>query len=410
MKKACVYQCLETRKLTDTQSLISHFDYLVKSGHQIDKGKQHDFYSFGFDSLTADGVREEIVQYVEDVRALKKQKLLANNVNDIAFTDMITLPLDYTEQMVTELTAGLYMLDPSVPCCFVLHEKSNKGVNHPHLQMVRLKRTKDGLERMNEKMRLKIVQLTRQTISDTFTRHEYSLKEPTARQYKHVKNSKQVIRNFALHDAILAGEADIKAGISARVTSSDFLLKVATNQLNGQKVETTYIRAVAKEEAELRSLKEFNRTAKEDDPNKVATPRSKGMYWPSSKGMYWPTVKRTNEKPAEIDDPNHVVVMLMSKGMYGPRTVVANTSDVKTANVVTQQQVVKTANVVTHQVRVKQHGRREQMLEEMTARRAQRQNVPNIPPVGSQPLTHEQLQQVSPTSTLNSSIVPKTGA
>lgn len=119
MKKTCVYQCLETRKLTDKQPLISHFDYLVKFGHQIDDGKLHDFYSFGFDSVTPEGVRTEIVQYVDDVRSLKKQKRLANNVNDIAFTDMVSLPLDYTDEMINELATCLYMLDPSVPCCFV---------------------------------------------------------------------------------------------------------------------------------------------------------------------------------------------------------------------------------------------------------------------------------------------------
>lgn len=265
MKKTCVYQCLETRKLTDKQPLISHFDYLVKFGHQIDDGKLHDFYSFGFDSVTPEGVRTEIVQYVDDVRSLKKQKRLANNVNDIAFTDMVSLPLDYTDEMVNELATSLYMLDPSVPCCFVLHEKSNKGKKHPHLQMIRLKRTKDGLERMNDKVRLGMMQLTRKTIGDTFKRHGYALKAPTERQHKHVKTAKEAIRNFARHDAIRAGEADIKAGISERVTSADFLLKLATNQLDGQQVENSYIRAVAKEEAKLRSLKEYRQTAKKTE-------------------------------------------------------------------------------------------------------------------------------------------------
>lgn len=277
MKRACVYQCLQTRKLSDQQPLIDHFNYLVEPGHQLPDGKSHEFYAFGFETLTAEGVRQEISQYVDEIRGLKKQKKIAKNVNDIAFTDMISLPRGSSEEMLNELAASLYMLDPTVPCCFVLHEQSNKGVSHPHFHMIRFKRTKDGIQRMNEQVRLKMMELTRRTITETYLRHGYTLKEPADRQFKHVNASRSAIRNFARRDAILTGESDIKAGISFRMTDPIFLLKIATNQLEGQTVEAQYVRAVAREEAELQRLKILQRKSGRNE-QEIFSPDARRRY------------------------------------------------------------------------------------------------------------------------------------
>ncbi len=437
------------------EPLEKFFTYLVNpalKGHDLTIGQEIAVFNFGFGN-------PEFQDFDVAPSGMSKQKKLA------IFKDLKTVTKDFKDAKTakifhknattdarmgridifhgTNLYEAAYEIaktiaerTPTHRSVFVVHEHNRKGEQRWHLHWIQEAREKSSMTELPIEIRKTSANYVREVVTAYYKSHDVKVRESYGKTFKASKAYYDAIPRIALHDAIRNGEADVRAGQKQRLQSPGWLDMVAQNKLPGENVLSASIREGAsikadharhnlcqriidRDAAEREKRVEVKKQRAEmKEQARLADPKNV-VVTPKRKGLYWPNVKHTNEKLAEIDDPNNVVVTLMSSGMYRPRTVVANTSVVKTANVVTQQQVVKTANVVTLQVRVKQHGRREQMLDEMAARRAQRQNVsnsaseivPKIPPVsrpvGCQPLTQEQLQQVSPT-TLSSSIVPKT--